>query len=415
MLFYPPRLLIPWLLCLIMLVASTAGTSIGAVMASEPRSGSARPRYQVHLEKVTRSIRWPTAIASAGDDRLFIVEQPGWVRVLQPDATIRQTPFLDIRDRVGLQPTAEPGMLSLAFHPDYAQNGYFYVSYTDADGDLRISRFTASAADPNLADPDSEVSVLVVEQPGPEHFGGDLAFGSDGYLYVSVGDGGVDYSGNAQDGSNLLGTILRLDVDSADPYAVPVDNPFVGDASVRDEIWLLGLRNPWRFSFDSVSGDLFIGDVGGGRYEEINYLASEEHAGGRNYGWPCFEGRLTLMPGLCGPDTPLTFPIAGYERVGECSAVIGGYVYRGAEYPAMVGDYLFADYCNGIIWSLSPAADGGWQQRIVADTDAWISGFAEASNGELYAVDHRTAWVYRVTAVTLPHQVYMPFAGRSIE
>lgn len=415
----PINLLIAWLLCLLALAPWADGLSHATPVRAPSDQSAQPPRYRVQLERVARSVRWPTGIASAGDERLFVLQQRGYIRVLAPGGTFEDEPFLDIRDRVGWEDNWEQGLLGLAFHPDYAANGYFYVTYTTKEGDLRLSRFRADESEHNLtpggarhhADSDTEVVILEVDEPEGDHNGGDVHFGPDGYLYVGVGDGGAHQAASAQDGGNLRGTILRLDVHSGEPYTVPPDNPFLGDEAVRDEIWLLGLRNPWRFSFDSATGDLFIADVGGERFEEIDYLAADDRAGGYNYGWPCFEGLLELLSGLCEPDAPLTFPIAGYGNDGDCSAVIGGNVYRGSAYPSMAGHYLFADFCRGIIWSLYPTDNGGWQQRIVADTEAWISGFTESADGELYAVDRESAWVYHVTAVDRPHEAYLPFLG----
>jgi glucose/arabinose dehydrogenase len=275
------------LLFLLVLTPST-GAITGATPVSRLRRRTAQPlRYRVQLDKIARSVRWPTGIASAGDERLFVLQQRGYTRVLRPDGAFQAEAFLDIRDRVGWEDNRERGLLGLAFHPDYAANGYFYVTYIGKDGDLRLSRFRASdaARDRVLgdvrdhADPDSEFVILEIDEPEGDHNGGDVHFGPDGYLYLSIGDGGGHHSANAQHGGNVLGTILRLDVDSDVPYAVPPDNRFVGDASVRDETWLLGLRNPWRFSFDSATGDLFIGDVGGERFEEIDYPVPMQEEG----------------------------------------------------------------------------------------------------------------------------------------
>jgi glucose/arabinose dehydrogenase len=294
-----------------------------------------------------------------------------------------ETPFLNIEDRVN-DSSNEMGLLGLAFHPDYAQNGYFYVNYTGDGGDTFLSRFQVSG-DPNLADPASEVNLLHVSQPFPNHNGGGLAFGPDGYLYAGLGDGGSfgDPFNNAQNPKSLLGKILRLDVDHGDPYGIPPDGPFSGiqDDEARREIWRLGLRNPWRISFDQLTGDFYIGDVGQGDWEEIDYLSPNDFSP-INFGWPTFEGTHHYKGPL--PEGPTILPIAEYNHAeGGCS-VTGGYVYRGAM-AEWNGIYLYGDYCTGYVWGLI-RSDDEWQSQLLFETNERITSFGQDQAGEVYLV-----------------------------
>jgi glucose/arabinose dehydrogenase len=315
----------------------------------------------------------PVDLQADGSGRLFIVEKVGRIRIVENDQLL-EAPFLDISDRVGSDGN-EQGLLGLAFHPGYRENGRFFVNYTDTSGDTVIARFQVSS-DPNVADPASEVQLLGVNQPFPNHNGGVLAFGPDGYLYAGLGDGGAagDPMGNAQKTDTLLGKILRLDVDSAEPYAVPADNPF------GNEIWAYGLRNPWRLSFDRSTGDLYIGDVGQGQWEEIDFLPVGS-PGGANFGWDHREGAHDFEGG--GPEGMID-PIAEYSHPeGGCS-VTGGYVYRGT-LPEWNGIYLYSDYCTGMIWGLIRAQEG-WQNELLFDLDVTITSFGQDSSGEIYLV-----------------------------
>jgi glucose/arabinose dehydrogenase len=312
--------------------------------------------------------------ARDGSGRLFIIEQPGRIRVLQ-NGQLLETAFLNITDRVD-DGANEQGLLGLAFHPNYGQNGFFYVNYTRDGGDTVIARFQVTG-DPNIADPNSEKQLLNVDQPFPNHNGGVLAFGPDGYLYLGLGDGGSggDPLGNGQSLNTLLGKILRIDVDNGDPYAIPGDNPF------GNEIWAYGLRNPWRMSFDSLNGDLWIGDVGQGIWEEIDYYPHDT-PGGANYGWNIMEGSHSYS-GEAQPG--LILPAAEYSHSeGGCS-VTGGYVYRGAM-SEWQGIYLYGDYCTGFIWGLIPSGDGWQSQRLFASGFS-ISSFGVDESNELFVAD----------------------------
>ncbi len=357
-----------------------------------PRGGTSRdpggcPEWpQITLGQRLVSANRPVHITHAGDrsGRLFVVEQPGRIRVIRDDALLA-TPFLDISSRVS--GGGEQGLLSIAFPPGYARKGHFYVSYTRAaDGASVIARYFRSPGNPNVADANSEEVILTVEQPFAIHNGGLIAFGPDGYLYVSLGDGGAaeDFLNNAQNTDSLLGKMLRIDVESgAFPYAVPSDNPFVGLDGHRGEIWALGLRNPWRFSFDRASGDLYIADVGHNRWEEVNVQPASSR-GGENYGWNVMEGPQCFTTFFCDR-TGLTLPAYEYTHLTGCS-VIGGFVYRGSDYPCLQGMYLYSDFCTGGVWGLKQV-DGVWESRLLTNTSLQIVSFGEDEDGELYALD----------------------------
>jgi glucose/arabinose dehydrogenase len=326
----------------------------------------------------------PIGLVNAGDDsgRLFVVEQPGLIRIFR-DGALLPEPFLDISGKLSC--CGERGLLGLAFHPNYDQNGYFFVNYTDLNGDTVISRFQVSN-NSELADQASEIQLLGVAQPFPNHNGGGLAFGPDGYLYVGLGDGGSagDPLGNAQNTHNLLGKLLRLDVDQSDLYAVPTGNPFA-ESGGAPEIWFFGLRNPWRFSFDSLTGDLFIGDVGQGSWEEVDYL-SAGIPGGANLGWNYREGSHPYSASSVPDDSLLIDPVAEYGH-DQGISVIGGVIYRGEQLPDWQGIYLYGDYGSGIIWGLFQAEDGSWQNTQLFQTGNRITSFGEDESGEVYYVD----------------------------
>ncbi len=354
----------------------------------------------IALKEVALGLDMPVGLAHAGDGsgRLFVPEKVGRVRVLLPlaengEVRLLEEPFLDITDRVR-STGYEQGLLGIAFHPSYAQNGYFFVNYTDLEGDTVVARFTVTD-DPNVADPMSEVRVLWIDQPASNHNGGHLAFGPDGYLYIGMGDGGGagDRYGNGQNGQTLLAKLLRLDVDEL-PYTIPPDNPFVDDPAMVDEAWAYGLRNPWFFSFDRETGDLYIADVGQNLYEEVNFQPSGD-PGGQNYGWPIMEGLHCYEAEEC--DTGgLTLPVAEYDHSEGCS-ITGGYVYRGEAYPTLRGIYFFGDFCSGIIWGMVRDERGDWRVARLLDTDLMISAFGEDETGELYVVDISSG-VYQITA-----------------
>ncbi|MCI0521530.1 MAG: PQQ-dependent sugar dehydrogenase [Chloroflexi bacterium] len=344
-------------------------------------------------ELVVGDLNKPLGVEHAGDGsgRLFILEQRGVIWIWAAGALLPE-PFLDIRDRVD-SGGSEQGLLGLAFHPRYAENGYFYVNYTDGRGDTVIACFTVSAGSADLADAGSERRLLTIPQPYPNHNGGAVVFGPDGLLYLGMGDGGPggDPEGRAQSTQTLLGKILRIDVDGGDPYALPGDNPFVNGGGLG-EIWATGLRNPWRMSFDRLSGDLYIADVGQNKWEEINYLAAGSPPGA-NFGWDVREG-AHRFEGL-GMGAGLLDPVAEYDHSQGCS-VTGGVVYRGAALPDWQGVYLYGDYCSGKVWGLL-RTPGGWQDGLLFETGLSIASFGVDENGEVYLVNHRGE-VYRLTA-----------------
>lgn len=346
------------------------------------------------LEPVLDGLDVPVFVTHAGDGsgRLFIVERGGLIRVMV-DGALLEDPFLDLRG-VSFTDDDKQGLLGLAFHPDYAENGAFFVVYTAADGSNVLARYHVSA-DPNLADPAGDV-LLSIPDRDPDHNLGMLAFGPDGYLYLSTGDegGNGDPFGNAQNLGTLHGKVLRIAVGSSGAYSVPDDNPFVGVGGARPEIWAYGLRSPWRFSFDRATGDLFIADVGEARWEEINYQPATS-SGGENYGWNHVEGLECFPPGSeCNPDA-YSQPIHAYTHAVGCS-VTGGYVYRGVESPLLAGAYVFGDFCTGVVSTLQQADNGTWQRTDWLDTDLLIASFGEDEAGEIYLADMRYGRIFRL-------------------
>jgi len=342
--------------------------------------------------------------AADGSGRLFLVDQTGRI-FIQQDGLKLATPFLDIRDRV--MSGGERGLLSLAFPLDFATSGFFYVWYTRDGGDTLLSRFRVSE-DGNVADQGSEVTILTVEQPFGNHNGGRLQFGHDGMLYLGLGDGGsgFDPGGRGQDRSTLLGKLIRIDVNPVHgTYEIPADNPFLDDEDTRDEIWALGLRNPWRISVDRLTGDLYIADVGQGEREEVNFQAARS-TGGQNYGWVVMEGTRCVVEG-CDQDG-LTLPVSEYTHDEGCS-VIGGEVYRGHAYPRMRGIYLYGDLCSGRIWGLKRVS-GTWETTLLADTEFVITTFGVAENGNLY-VASSSGEIYLVSDGAVVAQGFVMNAG----
>ncbi len=333
----------------------------------------------------------PTDIQNAHDvsGRLFILEQAGLIRILQ-NGQLLNTPFLDIRDRVGNM-DSEQGLLGLAFHPAFASNGFLFVNYTDQNGNTHISRFTSNSG---FAEPQSEKQLLFVQQPFPNHNGGALAFDPAGYLLIGLGDGGSagDPYGNGQSLNTFLGKILRIDVDHGDPYGIPTDNPFVKSRVNKPEIWTYGLRNPWRFSFDQKTGDFWVGDVGQNLWEEVDYIPAGSPAG-LNLGWNDMEG---VHP-YNGSNSPALYPPAAeYPHGAECS-ITGGYVYRGANLPEWQGVYFYGDYCSGKIWGL-PSPPINSTPTLLFQTGFKISTFGLDESGELYLADYNGN-IYRLEKI----------------
>jgi glucose/arabinose dehydrogenase len=341
----------------------------------------------IQLQPVVTGLSQPVSITHAGDDRIFITQQGGRVVIFNGTRVLPE-PFLDLSSLTTA--TGERGLLSIAFHPRYRENGFFYVNYTDLAGDTVVARYSVSATNPNRADPGTAVRLLHIGQPFANHNGGQMHFGRDGYLYIGMGDGGSggDPGNRAQNLSELLGKMLRIDVDRGAPYAIPDSNPFVHTPGARPEIWALGLRNPWRFSFDRAKGDLWIADVGQGQWEEINHQPGTS-SGGENYGWRRMEGTHCFEPRTNCSDPALVLPVIEYDhRNGACS-VTGGYVYRGRDFPRLDGAYIYGDYCSGVIWAATRNTIGGFTTTQLLDTNLLISTFGEDVDGELYVADHR--------------------------
>jgi len=384
---------------------ATASPPVGPSPTSKASRGGASDPSDIHLELVAEGLDSPIGITNAGDGsgRLFVNEQAGIIRVINRDGSLRQQPFVDLRDRI--QAGGERGLLGLAFHPDFKDNGRLFVHYSRAgDGATVVSELQA-APDHQTADRDSERVILTVPQPFANHNGGELSFGPDGYLYLGLGDGGSggDPFGNGQNPDVLLGKILRLDVDGPHAprreYGLPPDNAFGTDGphpgQGAPEIWAMGLRNPWRFSFDDKTGDLYIGDVGQGSWEEIDRQPADAKPG-RNYGWNETEGLHCYTDGC--DRSKFVDPIAeyGHEGTPDCS-VSGGYVYRGSEQPELDGVYVFGDYCSGNMWTLQVDTKR-YEPHTVLRSDISISSFGEGENGEIYVSDISGGGVYRVVA-----------------
>lgn len=348
-------------------------------------------------EQVGSGFREPVFVTHAGDGsgRIFVVEKGGRIRLLNGAL------FLDVSDRVKSPPLfsydREQGVLGLAFHPRFDVNGYFYVHYNDRQGNHVISRF--STGPDGRGDPGSEKILLRHDQPETNFNGGMLVFGSDGYLYIGLGTGGTkrELQDYAQDTGSLLGKILRIDVDSGEPYGIPADNPFTGKPGARAEVWAYGLRNPWRFSFDRGTGDLYIGGPGEFKREWIDFQVAGS-PGGQNFGWPILEGTMCYQGGAC-ERRGLQLPITEYEtyKDGNC-AVIGGYVYRGERSPALTGAYLFGDFCSGRVWALSRDPIGQWLTTEMVSLGTLLSSFGEDEAGEIYACAIQTGTIYRLAA-----------------
>jgi len=347
----------------------------------------------VTLELVTPGLDDPVSVTHAGDHRLFITEQIGRVRIWDGTRLLPE-PFLDVTSLT--LAGGERGLLSFAFHPRYAQNGLFYVNYTDRQGDTVVARYSVST-DPNRANPNSAIPILRIDQPFSNHNGGQLQFGPDGYLYIGMGDGGSggDPGNRAQNLNDLLGKMLRIDVDSASPYAIPPSNPFVNRTNIRPEIWASGLRNPWRFTFDRMTGDLWIADVGQGSWEEINYQPVTS-IGGENYGWRRMEGTHCFNPGTLCSDPTLVLPVIEYNHQDGACSVTGGYVYRGTRSPRLNGMYLYADFCNGRIWGATGVGTGPLTPLLLLDVPFTISTFGEDVNGEVYVADYGGGRLLRI-------------------
>jgi glucose/arabinose dehydrogenase len=381
------------------LLAAFAVLSLVTVLATRPSEGAPsdapaalQTPAQVVLTPLATGLTSITSIANAGDGRLFLTVQSGRILVWN-GLQILATPFLDVSPLIVC--CGEQGLLSMAFHPNYAQNGFFFVDYTNSTGQTVVARYRVSS-NPNLADAFSGVTLLTIDQPYTNHNGGQLQFGPDGFLYVGMGDGGSanDPLCNAQSSQSLLGKLLRIDVDRsvATPpyYGIPPSNPFLVNGDAPPEAWAKGLRNPWRFSFDRLTGDLLIGDVGQGSWEEVDFQPAGS-AGGQNYGWKLMEGthcggggNAGCAPGVppCG-DPAYTLPVLEYDHGGGRCSITGGYVYRGLSIPDLYGMYVYGDYCSGQIWEAS-SQSGTWSSTLLPIQISQLQTFGQDSIGELY-------------------------------
>ena len=377
--------------------------SIGSHPAAAVEEAANQPQVAATNVFPNLTFELPSVIANAGDERLFIAEQAGRIWLVKGEgAAAARTLFLDITETV--QDGCERGLLGLDFHPQYAQNGYFFLNYiTKIEGRdySRISRFQVSA-DPDRADPDSELVLMEIEQPYCNHNGGDLHFDPQGMLVTALGDGGSgrDPHNYAQNGASFLGKLLRIDVnrqENGKNYAIPQDNPFLDQADVPDEIWAVGLRNPWRFSFDSQTGDLYIGDVGQDSWEEIDFVAAAG-AGGQNFEWSLKEGFDDFKPEQeIGPGL-LTGPVYVYAHDDDelCDSVTGGFVYRGGQMPSLYGTYIYANFCGGAIFGLKRDQDGKWKNSPLLAGNSNIVTFGEDHLGELYFAARDQGQIYRL-------------------
>jgi len=379
-----------------------AAILLGAVLTAAPASAAVVPsRIHLGLDEVASGLSAPLLVTHAGDGsgRLFVVEQTGRIRIVK-DGDLVATPFIDLSRSVSRG--GEQGLLGLAFHPDYASNGKLYLSYTDLNGTSVIREYRISS-NADRVNGSSGRTLLRVRQPYENHNGGHIAFGPDGYLYIGLGDGGSggDPGNRAQSRGTLLGKLLRIDVNRRTgslQYGIPSTNPYVGRSGL-DQIWAYGLRNPWRFSFDRVTGDLWIGDVGQGTWEEVDRaLATRGRNAGRgvNYGWRVMEGAHCFRPSSGCNRTGKTLPLTEYRHTGSRCSITGGHVYRGDDYPDLVGAYFFGDFCTGEIWYVDRGASRGVTPIRALDTGAEITSFGEDEAGELYVADAGGV-VYRIT------------------
>jgi len=343
----------------------------------------------IGLEQVVDGLSLPVAVVNAqdGSNRLFVVEKGGTIRLVE-DGVLKEEPFLDISDSVS--GSSEQGLLGLAFEPQRSER--FYVNYTDRSGATVITRYQVSS-DPDVADLASAEIILTISQPASNHNGGNVLFAPDGYLWIGTGDGGAanDRFLNGQNKESLLGAMLRLDVSGEQGYSIPPDNPFVGGGGAA-EIWAIGLRNPWRYSFDSATNDLWVADVGQNEWEEVHKVAS--NSAGLNYGWPILEGTHCFTDATCATDR-LLLPITEYNHRQGCS-ITGGHVYRGNAYPQMQGNYYFSDFCSGLIWAIDAANNSFTEPTLLLESNLRVSSFGEDEAGELYLTSYENGTLYRV-------------------
>ncbi|KAA2220639.1 PQQ-dependent sugar dehydrogenase [Chryseobacterium sediminis] len=353
----------------------------------------------INLEEFATGLTSPVEITNANDSRLFVVQQNGIIKIIQPNGTINPTNFLNIGSKIIFG--GERGLLGLAFHPQYPTNGYFFVYYNNPAGNIIVARYSVSSTDPNVADSASEKILLNIPKPFDNHNGGSIHFAPDGKLWIITGDGGSggDPNNNAQNKNVLLGKMLRIDVDATGPYNIPPDNPFAGTVTGADEIWAYGLRNAWKFSFDLTTGNAMIADVGQGAIEEINKMPITQ--AGLNYGWRCYEGNTAYNTAGCAAQSTMTFPIAVYDHSGGKCSITGGYVYRGTQYPSLQGKYFFADYCSTQIGILDSNNAITWTSPYSGNN---FSTFGEDYQKGLYVAAVNSGKVFKISTGTLSTQ-----------
>lgn len=387
-----------------------------APVGSAPPIPSAPMPKNIKFETVASGLADPLFVTHAGDasNRLFIVLRGGQILIHKNNA-INPTPFLDVNSLLATAGN-EQGLLGLAFDPSYETNGKFYITYTDTSGAITLARYTVSA-NPDIANTTGEV-LLSESKSFANHNGGMIAFGPDGYLYMSVGDGGGggDPDNNGQDRTVLFGKILRLDVSAAGAYQIPPTNPYYNNANpaIKQEIWAYGVRNPWRFSFDRSTGDLYIGDVGQNAQEEVDFQLAGA-SGGQNYGWRVMEGNLCYDAATCTPPVKYVPPVAVYDHGANDSngcSVTGGYVYRGSNFPDLEGVYLYADFCYGKIWGMRQNASNQWVSTLIANTGYSIASFGEDEQGNLYVLDYRDGNVFRIAEATVVSESFSSAGAR---
>lgn len=368
------------------LVAESTAASLPAQTAPATVTSLPDPSGFDWVE-VASGLRRPTAMADPhdGSGRLLVLEQIGIIRFLE-NGQVLSDPFLDISAKITIV-GSEQGLLGIALDPEYAANGLFYLDYTDTSGNTVIARYQRASGG-QAADPTSEQILMHIQQPFANHNGGQLAFGPDGFLYIGMGDGGSegDPNNNAQNPQQTLGKILRIDVRNQTKYAIPADNPYAKSGGAA-EVWALGLRNPWRFSFDSLAGDLYIADVGQNKYEEIDFVPAGSPSG-LNFGWNYYEGNHDYRGTAPLDRSAYAWPAFEYGHDQGCS-VTGGYVYRGSDLPEFSGVYLFGDYCSGIVWGMIKDANGNTQAERLFQINGNISSFGQDSQGEVYILDHQ--------------------------
>lgn len=348
----------------------------------------------INLEEFATGFTAPVEITHANDSRMFVVQQNGIIKIIQPNGSVNSANFLDISSKITYG--GERGLLGLAFHPQYSTNGYFFVYYNDTSGKITVARYTRSS-NPDVADAATEKIILNQPKPFDNHNGGSIHFAPDGYLWIVTGDGGSggDPNNNGQNKNSLLGKLLRLDINSTGPYNIPADNPFVGTDGA-DEVWAYGLRNAWKFNFDTVSGNVMIADVGQGNIEEINRMPITQS--GINYGWRCYEGNNAYNTSGCAAQSTMTFPVAAYNHSGGRCSITGGYVYRGLQYPALQGKYIFADYCSTQIGILNNDDSITWSAEFSGNN---FSTFGINNQNELFVAAVNNGKIFKVTTSTL--------------